>query len=154
MRNKAKIGMALIVVGVIVTFLWWYSARSVLLSWYWSSRISFPTFAALMVIPPVGLTVVGFVLYLAGRKEYWKAALRRRSLLSLLGLALMLLGVFFGWLSYALAVEEANALDPPYAKPLAYYLGTSSPYFVLFALWIASGLLIFADAIDATLTRK
>jgi len=154
MQNKSKIGLVLVVVGVIVTFLWWYSAGYVFLSWYWSYRISFPIFATLMVIPSVGLTVAGLALYLTGRNEYWKAAQRRRGLLSLLGLALMLLGAFFSWWFYAFAVYAADKLGPPYAKPVTHYLATSSPYFILFALWIVSGLMIFADAIEAILTRK
>src|SRR3989337_4544891 len=101
-----------------------------------------------MVSPSVVLTIGGVGLLLSWRYQFWKSE-RPKGLVGFLGLVLMVIGGFFGAWYWAFADYAARKLLPPYNEPLVYYLGTNSPYFVLFALWIFSGLLIFADPIAA-----
>lgn len=152
--RMSQIGILLIVVGVGFVFLWWYFTGYVFLDWYSSSRISALTLSVLMASPPAGLTFVGFVLYVVGRRAFWAAAHRPKALLAVVGLALMAGGGFLVAWFWAFSAYAANKLGPPYDKPLSYYLATGSPYFILFALWILSGLLIFADAIEAVLATR
>ncbi|HKZ94352.1 MAG TPA: hypothetical protein VJ249_07220 [Candidatus Bathyarchaeia archaeon] len=151
--KMAQLGVVLFFVGVGSTFVWWYSIGYLFLGWYWAYQISALTFAALMVSPSVVLTIAGLVLYITGRKTFWKSE-RPKGLLAFLGLVLMVIGGFFGAWYWAFADYAARKLLPPYNEPLVYYLGTNSPYFVLFALWIFSGLLIFADSIEAMLAKR
>jgi len=154
-RNRmAQIGVLLTVVGVGFVFLWWYSIGYLFLDWYWSYRISALTFAVLMAGPPAALTLAGFALYVVGRRAFWAMSNRPKGLLAIVGLALMVAGGFFITWFWAFSAYAANKLGPPYDKPLSYYLATSSPYFILFALWILSGLLIFADAVEAMLATR
>ena len=145
----ARAGIILLVVGVLFAFVWWYSTGYVFLAWYWSNQISALTFATLMVAPPIALSIAGLSSYVAGRNAFWKSPQRRKGSLTLLGLALMIVGGFFTAWTWAFSVYGANKLQPPYAKPLTYYLVNNSPYFILFALWFAAGLLVLADAVEA-----
>jgi hypothetical protein len=150
----SQIGMLLTVVGVGFAFLWWYSVGYLFPDWHWFPQISALTFTILMACPPIALTISGFMLYVTGRKAFWATAHQLKSLLGLLGLALMTAGGFFVTWFWAYAAYAANKPGQPYSQPLSYYLAINSPYFVLFALWIASGLLIFADAIEAMLATR
>jgi hypothetical protein len=150
----SQIGILLITIGLAFVFLWWYSIGYLFLGWFWSYRVSALTLAALMAGPPAALTLAGFVFYAIGRKAFWAIAHQKKGLLALLGLALMVGGGFFVSWFWAFSAYAANKLGSPYSLPLSYYLATNSPYFILFALWILSGLLIFADAIDAIWTAK
>jgi hypothetical protein len=152
--RMSQIGVLLTVVGVGFVFLWWYSIGSLFLDWYWAYRISALTFAALMAGPPAALTLAGFVLYIIGRRAFWAVAHRPKKLLTMVGLALMAAGGFFVTWFLAFSAYAANKVGPSYDRPLSYYLATSSPYFILFALWILSGLLIFADAVEAMLATR
>lgn len=150
----SQIGIILTVVGVGFAFLWWYSVGYLFLDWYWSFRPSALTYAVLMASPPIALTISGFALYVAGRKAFCATVHRWKGLLGLLGLALMIAGGFFVTWFWAYAAYAANKLGQPYSQPLSYYLAANSPYFILFALWIASGLLTFADAVEAILAAR
>jgi len=152
--RMAKVGTILVVVSVGFAILWWYSAGYLFLDWYWSYQISALTFAVLMASPSAALSIAGLVLYVAGRKIFWNSQHIPKVLLIFVGLALMLVGGFFTAWHWAFATYAAGKLGPPYDKPLNYYLGTSSPYFILFALWILSGLVMFADAADALLSGR
>jgi len=152
--RKTQVGIILFVASVGFAFLWWFSVGHLFLSWYWSDQISALVYAILMVSPSVALAVAGFVLYVVGRKEFWKSNLRQKRLLAFLGLALMLLGGFFGAWYWAMAVYRANLLRPAGGDPLVRYLSSNSPYFVLFALWLISGLLMFADAVETFFSKK
>jgi len=148
-NRKAQLGIILAVASVGSTFLWWFSTGDLFLSWYWSYQISALTFAILSVSLPVALAIVGVTTYIAGRKAFWNSNKRQKRLLAFLGLALMLLGGFFGAWHWAMATYRANLLQPVGGNALVYYLSTNSPYFVLFGLWFVSGLLTFADAVDS-----
>lgn len=152
--RMSQIGLLLTIVGVGFVFLWWYSIGYLFLDWYWSYRISALTLAALMAGPPAALAFAGFALYVVGRRAFWTAVHRPKRLLAVFGLALMAAGGFFVAWFWAFSAYAANKLGPPYEKPLSYYLATSSPYFILFALWVLSGLLIFADAVEAMLATR
>jgi len=152
--RKARIGIPLMVAGVASAFVWWYSAGYVFLAWYWSYQISALVFAALAVAPSIVLTVVGFASYSAGRRAFWRPYSRRKGLLAYLGLVFMFVGGFFLAYIWTFSVYAANKPQPPYAKPLTYYLSNNSPYFMLFALWLITGLLVFADALEAYWRRE
>lgn len=152
--RMAQVGTILIVVSVGLAFLWWYTVGYVFLDWHRSHQISSLIYAVLMVSLPTVFVVVGLIMYVAGRRTFWNSATRRKGLLALLGLALMTVGGFLGAWYWASAVYAASKLGPPYNRPVEYYVATNSPYFVLFALWILSGLFLFADAIEAVLTKK
>jgi len=148
--RKTHVGIILFVASVCFAFLWSFSVGHLFLSWYRSDQISALLYAILMVSPSVALAVAGFVSYVVGRKEFWKSNLRQKRLLAFLGLALMLLGGFFG----ARAVYGANLLRPTSGDPLVRYLSSNSPYFILLALWFISGLLMFADAVETFLSKR
>jgi len=148
--RKAKIGIALAIAGVALAFVWWYSAGNLFQVWYQSHRISALVFAALAVAPSVILAVVGLVGYAAGRKEFWKIYSKRKALLAVLGLALMFVGGFFVAYTWSMSVYGANNS----MQPLTYYLGNYSPYFILFVLWSITGLIVFADSLEAHWRRR
>jgi hypothetical protein len=143
--RKAKMGIASTIAGVAVAFVWWYSAGYLFLTWYQSHQISALVFAALAVAPSVALAVVGLVGYGAGRGEFWKVHSRHNVLLAFLGLALMFVGGFFIVYIWSMSVYAANRA----LQPLTYYLANNSPYFVLFVLWFITGLMFFADSLEA-----
>jgi len=145
----ARVGIALLVVGAMFAFVWWYSTGYVFLAWYWSYQISALTFATLMAAPSIVLSIVGLASYVAGRDAFWRSHQRRKAFLALLGLTYMFVGGFFIAWTLAFSVYGAEKLPPPYAKPLTHYLVNNSPYFILFALWFAAGLLVLADAVEA-----
>jgi len=153
-NRTTQVGTILIVASVGLAFLWWYTLGYVFLGWHRSNQISSLIYAVLMVSLPTVFVVIGLIMYVAGRRTFWNSAKRRKGLLALLGLALMTVGGFLGAWYWASAVYAASKLLPPYNRPVEYYLGMNSPYFVLFALWILSGLFLFADAIEAVLTEK
>jgi len=150
----ARIGIALMLAGVASAFVWWYAAGYVFLAWYWSYQISAFVFAALAVAPSIVLTVAGFASYSAGRRAFWKPYSLRKGLLAYLGLVFMFVGGFFLAYIWTFSVYAANKPEPQYAKPLTYYLANNSPYFMLFASWIITGLLVFADALEAYWQRE
>lgn len=150
----SQIGIVLTVVGVGFVFLWWYSIGYLFLDWYWSYRISALMLAVLMAGPPAALTLAGFALYVVGRRAFWAVAHRPKGFLAFVGLALMAGGGFFVTWFWAFSAYATNKLGSPYDRPLSYYLATSSPYLILFSLWILSGLLIFADAVEAMLATR
>jgi len=152
--KKARVGIALTIAGVALAFLWWYSVGYLLLAWYWSYQISALVFAALAVAPSVALAVVGLAGYGAGRRDFWKMHSRRKGLLAVLGLALMFVGGFFVAYTWAMSVYAVSKSLPQYAKPLTYYLTNNSPYFILFVLWFITGLLVFADSLEAYWRRE
>lgn len=152
--RMSRIGVILIVVGVGFVFLWSYSIGYIFSNWYSSSRISALMFAMLMAGPPAALTLAGFALYVVGRRSFWAVAHRPKRVLAVLGLVLMVAGGFLITWYWASSAYAATKLGSPYDRPLAYYLATTSPYFVLFALWILSGLLIFADAVEAIFASR
>jgi hypothetical protein len=143
--KKAQIGIALAMAGVVLAFVWWYSAGSLFQVWYQSHQISALAFATLAAAPSVVLTVVGLVGYSVGRKDFWKIYSRRKALLAVLGLAVMSLGGFF--FGFAWVTSEQRAFMS--MQPLAQHLANNSPYFILFALWFMTGLLVFADSLEA-----
>jgi len=151
--RATKLGIILFVASVGFTFLWWFLVGHLFLSWYWDNQISALVYAILMVSPSVALAVAGCGLYVFGRRPFWKSNLRRKGLLAFLGLALMLLGGFFGAWCWAMGVYRADLVRPADGDPLIGYLSSISPYFVLFALWVISGLLMFADAVDAFFSK-
>jgi len=148
--KKAKIGIALAIAGVVLAFAWWYSAGNLFQTWYQSHRISALVFAALAVAPSVVLAIVGLAGYAAGRKEFWKIYSKRKALLAVLGLVLMFAGGFFVAYTWSMSVYGANTS----MQPLTYYLANNSPYFILFVLWFITGLLVFADSLEAHWRRK
>ncbi len=157
MRQRAqvsKIGIVLSLAAVGFAFLWWYLVGSLFSDWYLSFQPSELIYATLMAGPPIALTVSGFALYVAGRKAFWTPSHRWKGMLVLLGLALMIAGGFFVTWFWAYAVYAADRLGQPHSQPLSYYLAANSPYFILFVLWIATGLLTFADAIEAMLATR
>jgi hypothetical protein len=107
-------------------------------------------FAALAVAPSVALGIVGLVGYGVGRKDFWKIYSTRRGLLTVLGLGLMFLGGFFVAYTWSMSVYGANMS----LQPLTYYLANNSPYFILFVLWFMTGLLVFADSLEAHWRKK
>ena len=143
--RKARIGIALAIAGVALAFLWWYSAGNLFQDWYQSHQISALVFATLAVAPSVVLAVIGLVGYGVGRKDFWKTYSKRKALLVILGLAVMFVGGFFVAYTWSMSVYEASES----MQPLTYYLANNSPYFVLFVLWFATGLLVFADSLEA-----
>lgn len=147
--KKARIGIALVLVGVALAFLWWYSAGYLFLVWYRSYQISALMFAALSVAPSVVLTAVGLASYIMGRREFWKTRSKSKGLLAVLGLILMFVGGFFVAYAWTLSAYTAGRSLPQFAMPLTYYLASNSPYFILFVLWFMTGLLIFADSLEA-----
>jgi len=151
--KKAKIGITLAIAGVALAFLWWYSAGNLFLVWYQSRQISALVFATLVVAPSVALAIAGLTGYCAGRRGFWKIYSKRKGPLAVLGIALMFLGGFFVAYTWASSVNAASESLPQFAKPLTYYLANNSPYFVLFALWFLTGLLVFTDSLEA-LWRK
>ena len=148
--KKAKIGIALAIAGVVLAFVWWYSAGTLFQTWYQSHQISALVFATLAVSPSVILAVVGLIGYGAGRKDFWKAYSRRKTLLAVLGLALMFLGGFFIAYTWSISVYAANHS----LQPLTYYLANNSPYLALFVLWFMTGLIVFADSLEAYWPKK
>ncbi len=147
--RKARTGIALVIIGVVLAFPWWYSVGYLFLVWYRSYQISAFVFAALAIAPSVVLTAVGLASYIIGRKEFWKTHSRRKGLLAVLGLVLMFVGGFFVAYAWTLSVYTAGRSLPQFARPLTYYLANNSPYFILFVLWFMTGLLIFADSLEA-----
>jgi hypothetical protein len=152
--RMSQIGVLLNVLGVGFVFLWWYLIGPSYPDMYGAYRISALTFAVLMAGPPAALTLAGFVLYVIGRRAFWAMPHPPKRFLTAAGLALMAAGGFFVTWFWAFSAYAANKLGPPYDRPLSYYLATSSPYFILFALWILSGFLIFADSIEAMLATR
>ena len=151
--RTAQIGIILFVASVGFAFLWWLSAGAMFLSWFWDKQISALFYAILMASPSVALAVAGCWFYVSGRKAFWKSNLKQKRLLAFLGLALMFLGGIFGAFYWAMAVYRANLLQPVGGDPLIRYLSSNSPYFILFALWIMSGLLVFADAVETFFSK-
>ena len=145
----ARAGIVFLVIGGVLAFVWWYSAGHVFLAWYWSYQISALMFAILMVAPPIALSIAGLASYVAGRNAFWKSQQRGKGFLAILSLAYMFVGGFFFAWTWAFSVYGANKLQPPYAQPLTHYLVNNLPYFTLFALWFAAGLLVLADAVEA-----
>jgi len=143
--KKAKIGIALAIAGVVLAFAWWYSAGNLFQTWYQSHQISALVFAALEVAPSVVLAVVGLAGYSVGRKDFWKIYSGRKALLAILGLVLMFVGGFFVAYTWSMSAYEANNS----VQPVTYYLGNNSPYFILFVLWSITGLIVFADSLEA-----
>ncbi len=143
--KKARIGIALAIAGVALAFLWWYSVGYLFLAWYWSYQISALVFAALAVAPSVALAVVGLAGYSVGRRDFWKVYSKRKALFAVLGLVLMFVGGFFVAYIWSMSVYGADKS----LQPLAYYLVNNSPYFILFVLWFMTGLLVFADSLEA-----
>jgi hypothetical protein len=143
--KKARIGLALALAGVALAFLLWYSVGYLYLAWYRSRQISALAFATLVVAPSVVLAVVGLVGYSVGRRDFWKMYLRGKRLLAVLGLALMFVGGFFVAYTWSISVYAADNSQ----QSLTYYLANNSPYFVLFVLWFMTGLLVFADSLEA-----
>ena len=152
--RRARIGLVLIVIGVVSAFAWWYLTGYVFLTWYWSYQISALVFAALAVAPSIVLTVAGLASYGVSRKAFWAPYTRGKGLLAYLGLAFMFVGGFFLAYIYTLSVYAASKPEPQYAKPLTYYLANNAPYFVLFALWLITGLWVFADALETYWRRE
>jgi hypothetical protein len=68
-----------------------------------------------------------------------------KRLLAVLGLALMFVGGFFVAYTWSISVYAADNSQ----QSLTYYLANNSPYFVLFVLWFMTGLLLFADSLEA-----
>jgi uncharacterized membrane protein len=144
----ARVGIVLLAIGVISAFAWWYSVGYVFSAWYQSYRISALIYAILMVAPSIAISIAGLASYVVSRHAFWKSR-QRTGLLALLSLVLMFVGGFFlAWI-WAFSVYGANKLQPPYAQPLTQYLVNNSPYFILFAMWFAAGLLVLADAVEA-----
>jgi hypothetical protein len=143
--KKARIGLALALAGVALAFLLWYSVGYLYLAWYRSRQISALAFATLVVAPSVVLAVVGLVGYSVGRRDFWKMYLIGKRLLAVLGLALMFVGGFFVAYTWSISVYAADNSQ----QSLTYYLANNSPYFVLFVLWFMTGLLVFADSLEA-----
>jgi len=148
--KKAKIGIAFAIAGVVLAFVWWYSAGNLFQTWYQSHQISALLFAASAVAPSVVFAVIGLVGYGAGREDFWKIYSRRKALLAVLGLVLMSMGGFFIAYTYSMSAYETSKST----QPLTYYLANNSPYFILFVLWSITGLLLFADALEAHWRRK
>ena len=147
--KSAKVGITLLMIGVVSAFVWWYSAGYSFLAWYWAYQISALVYAILMVAPSFVISIVGLTVYIVCRKEFWKSLQRGKSLLALGSLAYMFVGgFFFGW-TWAFSAYGASKLQPPYALPLTYYVVNNLPYFTLFALWFAAGLLVLTDAVEA-----
>jgi hypothetical protein len=144
-----QVGMTLIAFSIVAAFLWWYSAGYLFLIWYWSYQIPTLTFAILMVSPSIALTTAGLALYIGGRKGFWKMTRKPRVLLAVLGPILILLGGSLSWFYYSMSAYESTKHGPPWDKPLVYILADNSPYFVLFALWLISGVILLADAMFA-----
>jgi hypothetical protein len=143
--RKAKIGIALAIAGVALAFVWWYSAGNLFQTWYRSHQISAVVFAALAVAPSVVFAVVGLVGYVIGRKDFWKMYSTRKGLLAVLGLAVMSVGGFFFGFAWVMSGQGADMS----MQPLTQHLANNSPYFILFALWFVTGLLVFTDSIEA-----
>jgi len=152
--RTTQLGIILFLASVGFAFPWWLLVGHFVLSWYWSKQISALVYAVLMVSPSVALAVAGCGLYVLGRKAFWKSNLRQKRLLAFLGLALMVLGGILGAFYWAMAVYRANLLRSTGGDPLIRYLSSNSPYFILFALWIISGLLMFADAVETLFSKK
>src|SRR3989337_612567 len=55
--------------------------------------------------------------------------------------------LMWSWFHYSMALYESTKHGPPWDKPLGYILAENSPYFVLFALWLLSGVILLADAL-------
>lgn len=148
-NRMVQVGMILTVFSIVVAFLWWYSAGYLFLTWYWSYQISTLTFAILMTSPSIALAIAGLALTIGGRKGFWKMTRKPRVLLAVLGSILILLGGLLSWFYYSMSVYESTKHGPPWDKPLAYILADCSPYFVLFALWLISGVILLAEALLA-----
>ncbi len=151
--RKAQAGIILATVSVGSALLWWYSTEDLFLSWYLARHISPLAFAVLSVSLPVVLAIVGSAAYIAGRRAFWSSNPRSKRLLAFLGLVFMLLGGFFGAWYWSVAAFRADMSLPEGSNLLVHYLGNNSPYFVLFALWFVSGLLMFADALDSFFSK-
>lgn len=143
--KKARIGIALAIAGVTLAFVWWYSAGNLFQVWYQSHQISALVFAALAVAPSVVLAVAGLIGYGVDRKGFWKVYSNRKTLLAVLGLGFMFVGGFFVAYTWSISVYATNHS----LQPLTYYLANNSPYFALFVLWFMTGLLVFADSLEA-----
>jgi len=151
--RTAQMGIILFVASVGFAFLWWLLLGNFVISWYWSRQISALVYAILMASPSVALAVAGCWFYISGRRAFWKSNLKQKRLLAFLGLALMLVGGLFGAFYWEMAVYRANLLRPVVGDQLILYLSSISPYFILFALWIISGLLVFADAVESFFSK-
>ena len=152
-NKKAQVGIILAIVSVGSAFLWWYSTENLFLSWYSLHLISALAFAIVSVSLPVVLAIAGSAAYIAGRRAFWNSNQRDKRLLAFLGLVFMLLGGFFGAWYWTVASYRANSPQPEGSTLLVYYLSNNSPYFVLFALWFVSGLLMFADAVESFFSK-
>jgi len=152
--RTTHVATILTIISVGFAFLWWYSIGYLFPDLHLSYQISALTFALLMAGPSVASAIAGLVLYVVSRKKFWHVGQQPRGLYAFMGLALMLIGGFLGVWYLAYAAYATRQPQPPYDQPLVYYLSINSPYFILFTLWIVSGLLMFADSLDALLTKR
>ena len=100
-----------------------------------------------MASPLIALNVAGLALYFGDRKTFWKINTKPRVLSTVVGSILVFLGGLLSWFHYSMALYESTKHGPPWDKPLGYILAENSPYFVLFALWLLSGVILLADAL-------
>ena len=146
-KRTGKFGIILMACSPIVAFLWWYSVGYLFLMWYWSYQISYFTFSLLMVSPLTALNVAGLALYFWKRKIFWEINRKPRVLSTVVGSILVFLGGLLSWFHYSMSLYASTKHGPPWDEPLGYILAEASPYFVLSALWLISGVILLADAL-------
>lgn len=142
-----KIGMILTGLSPVAALLWWYSAGIVFLMWYLSYQITYMTFGVLMVGLSIVMTIVGLTMYIAGRRMSWQANKKQRAVLLIIGIGLVAAGSILVWYMYAMSVYGSLKYGHLQARSLDYYLAENSPYFVLSAFWVASGVTLLIDAV-------
>lgn len=145
--RTGEFGIILMACSAIAAFLWWYTVGYLFLMWYWSYQISFFTFSLLMVSPLTALNVAGLAVYFKDRKTFWKISRRPMVLSTLIGAILVFLGGLLSWFHYSMSLYASTKHGPPWDEPLGYILAEASPYFVLSALWLISGVILLADAL-------
>ena len=117
------------------------------LMWYLSYQIPYFTFSLLMVSPSAALDVAGLALYFRDRKTFWKINRKPRVLSAVIGSILVFLASLLSWFHYSMSLYASTKHGPPWNEPLGYILAEASPYFVLSALWLVSGVILLADAL-------
>jgi len=150
--KTAQIGIVLTILSFCFAFLLWFIVGAFFSSQhltFYDLPISEFAFYTIMCGPSIALTIAGLTLYIRGRREFWKAhrELNARLLLSFFGAPLIYLGAWFSWETYRASVYYSTKMGPPWDKPLGYYLALNSPYFILFAFWFISGVILLADAL-------
>jgi len=147
---KTEAGIILSAVSIIVTFLLWFFVEPLLLTWL-PNQISTLAMNILTISPSIALSVVGFALYVRGRKAFWQAGreLGERVLLAIVGETMTIWSVWFGLGFYGVAAYLSTKGGLPY-EPVNRFLVDSSPYYIMSLLWLVSGIVLLIDALKTS----